>query len=282
MTAAGAAGTRPRWPRPPLVASTLPPCNSATARTSASPRPRPPPARSIVVCFCVNGSKRSRAISGAKPTPSSATATSAFPQGSTDSDSRRRAAGQRELGGVVQQVADGLSQPRRVAVDRHRLVRRAPARASRPWRRTGCGGPRRCSAAARRGRRLHVQLDLAAHDARHVEQLVHEVPRAGRPAGGSRRARAAPGGCRAACGRARTGCCGSAPAGCAARARAWPGTRSSGGRCRAGRPRSASAPSRPGSRRRCRRACRPCRTPAGRARRRGAARRCVARCGAPC
>ena len=84
------------------------------------------------------------------------------------------AAGRHELGGVVQDVADDLHQPRPIALDRQQLLGQVedqlvPPRVDRGPR--GLDGPRDDRA---RRHRLALQRDHPARDARHVEQVVDQ------------------------------------------------------------------------------------------------------------
>ena len=145
------------------------------------------------------------------------------------------------LGGVVQQVAEDLLQPRRVGLQPDRR-RRAGATVSvvaavvdrRPE------PPRPRGRRPRPGPRLLAELDLAPADPGDVQQVVDQpgqVPtcRSAIAALGSASCRRRPA---AASGAGR---CGSGPAGCAARGRASPGTRPCGGRPRPAPPSARAA-----------------------------------------
>ncbi len=72
-------------PRPPLRASTVPPCSSTSRRTIVSPMPSPPCAFSSDRSACTNGSKTLASMSRAIPAPSSATVTATEPPSSSGS-----------------------------------------------------------------------------------------------------------------------------------------------------------------------------------------------------
>ena len=161
-------------PRPPLVADTLPPCSSTRLRTIARPRPRPPRDRSSVCGCCTKRSKIRGSMSGSMPLPVSATrsttsppsaaaVTEIAPPGSVyfaafvsrfDTTCARRAASPSTInpcaGHVDTQIVALLLEQRARHLDRARddvgdLDGLAP------------------------------QLDLAARDPRHVEQVVDEA-----------------------------------------------------------------------------------------------------------
>ena len=94
-------------PAPALSATTLPPCSSASRRTSVRPMPRPAWLRSSERSSWTKSSKMLPSCSAAMPMPSSLTlATSMSP--STSGRERDPSARRRELDGVDEQVAEHL------------------------------------------------------------------------------------------------------------------------------------------------------------------------------
>ena len=108
------------WPRPSLCTCTVPPCISTRVFTSVRPMPSPSRERSSDVSTCVNISKTLGRCSAAMPMPLSRTRTTACLSILLDRQPDVPAP-VRELAGIVQQVADDLSQPRGVGVEVDRL-----------------------------------------------------------------------------------------------------------------------------------------------------------------
>ena len=210
--------------------------------------PRPPCARSSVVSSCVKRSKMPSSIGAGMPRPVSVTRNTTWPSSPRSRRSRCVPPGGVYLAALLSRLAITCAMRAEVAAhvqgSRGRRHRELVA-ALLDQRPAGLHGGREDGADVDV---LGAQLDLAAGDARDVEQVVDDAHQLRdwrsmtSRAHGQRvlvgaRSRAAP--------RSR---CGWAPAGCAARARASPGTRPCGGRCRAPAGRAARC------RARCRRA----------------------------
>ena len=148
------------------------------------------------------------------------------------------------LGGVVEQVGEHLRQAHRVAVARSAARPAASTRELVAARRRSAAGwsrPRAASSVAE-VERLAAQLDLAARDARDLEQVVDQPHHVVDLALHHRRDPCADlGSCVPVSAQELRARCGSAPAGCAARARASRGTRPCAGRPRAAPRRRARA-----------------------------------------
>ncbi len=143
-----------------------------------------------------------------------------------------------ELAGVVQQVADHLRETRRVGiqVDRLRRQRSPTARDSGSCRETARLRPPGWTIDAS-SMRSRSKIDLAARDAAHVEQVVHQARHLCRPGARAFRTPIVPRRGRRSPNRsARIGVADRGRAASAARAPASPGIRSCGDRPRRGPP----------------------------------------------
>ena len=223
------------WPGPALLALTVPPCISTSRFTSVRPMPSPPWARLIERFACVNSSKTCRqhlrrdadaVVAHRRPPRCHRRAgrrAQMWPPGSV-----YLAALFSRLAKTCVSRTGSASTTQRLARDVDDELVAGGSRSAAGWSRP------RCARVGRELDRLLAQLDLAARDARDVEQVVHQADHVvDLPLHHRRRRRRRVGlvaGSRAA------GCaasCGSAPADCAARAPAWPGTRPCAGRRRA-------------------------------------------------
>ena len=110
----------------PVETLTSPPCSATSPFTSASPSPSPPSLRARVCSACVNGSKTDSAARRLDAGPGVAhpddRGAVRAPRRDADAPARRR-----ELGRVLQQVAEDLREPGVVAVH-HEAGPRAPRR----------------------------------------------------------------------------------------------------------------------------------------------------------
>ena len=144
-------------------------------RTSVRPMPSPPCERRVDRSTCMNMSNTCDSRFGAMPMPLSLTLTMASPL-STPGGHPDHAAVVGVFRRVVQQIREHLREPHRVAgdADRRRI------RSRRGSRDAGCRAPGRLvsiAALTMRGEieRLLLDLDDAARDARHLEQVVDQA-----------------------------------------------------------------------------------------------------------
>ena len=213
---------------PSLHAATVPPCSSTRLLHERQPEPEPAPRAVQARAPARRVEDARRAGRGGCPRRCRAPAAPACPR------PPRRSTRIRPPGGVyLAALSAGWRPPARAACgsasSEQRLVRQqidsvVPALldqvrpGARPRRRRPRATRRRCRA---------LQLDLAARDARHVEQVVDQPRQVPHLALDDRRASAhassSPGGSSQQLRRRWR----SAPADCAARGRAWPGTRPS-------------------------------------------------------
>ena len=162
-------------PSPSLAALTVPPCSSTSCFTSVSPIPSPPSVRASVGFAWAKSSKIESQLVRWNPGAVVAHAQHRLAVLDLERDPDR-APGRRVLGGVVHQVGEHLLKPDRVAEHGHGSVRKRQVELL--LLRVELG-PLGLDREADCGSQVHgrpLELDAAAGDARHVEQVV-EQPR---------------------------------------------------------------------------------------------------------